>query len=289
MKLLLLMATLTAIESKCIDGTTEDVSTLDSDYILRSYVRMDCTIKGFTKTPECSDGKCPDIAESPLKGLSSWGGKFKPRFYSMNSKTVEQQERVINEYIMNARLPDQEIPNAQASKWVSGAGAWSSDAGVWSSDAGVWILIDESFMISVDAGDRLSTFSVQKGGNMKEAAKRSCTINEMIKDLFQKAEGPFMWNDHVGIGLTCPSIWGTEYEFGVLARFPNLSKLPTFPHILETRNLQKKDTGGLQDGTIHLFNADSNIQMFSNSLESLIQIEKGLENGQGIKDLLSLW
>uniref|UniRef100_A0A8C5QJD8 Creatine kinase M-type n=1 Tax=Leptobrachium leishanense TaxID=445787 RepID=A0A8C5QJD8_9ANUR len=245
---------------------SQDVSNLDSDYILGSYVTTDCTIKGFTN----------QIAGSPLEGLSSWTGDYKPRFYSLNGKTEKEQQIFINELFKYDELPDQGLPDCQISFWFPGPG--------------VWINRDKSFLLWTDGGKRVSITSTQKGGNMKEVLKRFYIGQLMTEELFKKPEQPLTWNDNLGEGLTCSSRLGTKFEVGVNTRFPNLRNQPSFPHILKTQNLQKKDTEGLCShiiyGTIdRLFSLE--FQEILTKFESLIQMEKKLENGEGIKDLPS--
>uniref|UniRef100_A0A8C5WHN1 Creatine kinase M-type n=1 Tax=Leptobrachium leishanense TaxID=445787 RepID=A0A8C5WHN1_9ANUR len=209
-------------------------------------------------------------------GLSSWTGDYKPRFYSLNGKTEKEQQIFINELFKYDELPDQGLPDCQISFWFPGPG--------------VWINRDKSFLLWTDGGKRVSITSTQKGGNMKEVLKRFYIGQLMTEELFKKPEQPLTWNDNLGEGLTCSSRLGTKFEVGVNTRFPNLRNQPSFPHILKTQNLQKKDTEGLCShiiyGTIdRLFSLE--FQEILTKFESLIQMEKKLENGEGIKDLPS--
>ena len=53
----------------------------------------------------------------------------------------------------------------------------------------------------------------------------------------------FMWNQHLGFILTCPSNLGTGLRAGVHVKLPNLSKDKRFPDILQKLRLQKRGTG----------------------------------------------
>lgn len=53
----------------------------------------------------------------------------------------------------------------------------------------------------------------------------------------------FMWNEHLGYILTCPSNLGTGMRAGVHVKIPLLSKHPKFDSMLDAMRLQKRGTG----------------------------------------------
>jgi len=61
--------------------------------------------------------------------------------------------------------------------------------------------------------------------------------------LFFSSGHEFMWNEHLGFILTCPSNLGTGLRAGVHVKLPNLSKDERFESILEKLRLQKRGTG----------------------------------------------
>lgn len=64
-----------------------------------------------------------------------------------------------------------------------------------------------------------------------------------IEEIFKKAGHPFMWNEHLGYVLTCPSNLGTGLRGGVHVKLAHLSKHPKFEEILGRLRLQKRGTG----------------------------------------------
>lgn len=64
-----------------------------------------------------------------------------------------------------------------------------------------------------------------------------------IEEIFKKAGHPFMWNQHLGYVLTCPSNLGTGLRGGVHVKLAHLSKHPKFEEILNRLRLQKRGTG----------------------------------------------
>lgn len=64
-----------------------------------------------------------------------------------------------------------------------------------------------------------------------------------IEEIFKKHNHGFMWNEHLGYILTCPSNLGTGLRGGVHVKLPKLSTQPKFEEILTRLRLQKRGTG----------------------------------------------
>lgn len=64
-----------------------------------------------------------------------------------------------------------------------------------------------------------------------------------IESLFKERGHEFMWNEHLGYVLTCPSNLGTGLRAGVHVKLPNLSKNAKFEEVLKKLRLQKRGTG----------------------------------------------
>ena len=61
-----------------------------------------------------------------------------------------------------------------------------------------------------------------------------------------KQEGyEYMWNQHLGYILTCPSNLGTGMRAGVYVKLPLLSKDSRFDALLVYMRLQKRGTGNI--------------------------------------------
>lgn len=68
-----------------------------------------------------------------------------------------------------------------------------------------------------------------------------------IEALFKERGHEFMWNEHLGYVLTCPSNLGTGLRAGVHVKLPNLSKHEKFGEALKRLRLQKRGTGKQTD------------------------------------------
>ena len=95
---------------------------------------------------------------------------------------------------------------------------------------------------------------------MKRVFERFCRgLQEVEKHIQGNGHG-FMWNQHLGYILTCPSNLGTGLRAGVHVKLPKLSQDKRFDSILEAYRLQKRGTGGVDTaatgGTYDISNSD---------------------------------
>lgn len=121
---------------------------------------------------------------------------------------------------------------------------------------------------------------MEKGGNMRRVFTRFCEGLKKVENAIESNGSRFMWNEHLGFILTCPSNLGTGLRGGVhlKVRFfrcgqnhvvhvhccslqiPHMAKHPKFSDILKTMRLQKRGTGGVDtastDGTFDISNSD---------------------------------
>ena len=119
-----------------------------------------------------------------------------------------------------------------------------------------------------------------------------------VEQLIKGAGHSFMWSEHLGFILTCPSNLGTGLRGGVHLKIPELSKdEERLNSILKKFRLQKRGTGGVDTasvgGTFDISNADrlgksevEQVQAVIDGVQLLIEMEKRLEKGESIDDLI---
>ena len=66
-----------------------------------------------------------------------------------------------------------------------------------------------------------------------------------VESLIKEQGHGFMWNEHLGYVLTCPSNLGTGLRAGVHIKLPKLCMDKRFAGILKALRLQKRGTGGV--------------------------------------------
>ena len=132
---------------------------------------------------------------------------------------------------------------------------------------------------------------------MSAVFNRFCEGLKKVEDAIKKQGHEFMWNEHLGYVLTCPSNLGTGLRGGVHIKLPKLSADKRFPSILIALRLQKRGTGGVdtaaKGGVFDISNLDrlgtsevEQVQCVVNGVKLLIEMEKALEGGKSIDDML---
>ena len=102
----------------------------------------------------------------------------------------------------------------------------------------------KSFLVWVNEEDHLRVISMQKDSNIREVFRRFCEGLQKFEEAMKKDGHDFMWNEHLGYVLTCPSNLGTGLRGGVHIKIPNLSKdEKKLDDILGKLRLQKRGTG----------------------------------------------
>merc|ERR550534_3298355 len=95
---------------------------------------------------------------------------------------------------------------------------------------------------------------------MMRVFERWCEGLRMFEETIRRDGHEFMWNEHHGFILTCPSNLGTGMRAGVHVKLPLLGEKPEFKQILENLRLQKRGAGGVDaeavDGLFDISNAD---------------------------------
>merc|ERR550532_3578468 len=79
-------------------------------------------------------------------------------------------------------------------------------------------------LVWVNEEDHLRVISMQKGGNIKEVFRRFCQGLTKFEEAMKVKGNGFMFNDHLGYVLTCPSNLGTGLRAGVHIKIPHLAK-----------------------------------------------------------------
>ncbi|NXR06739.1 KCRB kinase, partial [Semnornis frantzii] len=257
------------------------VLTLDLYKKLRDRV----TPSGFTLDDVIQTGYLWSKRKSDfLSALGSLEGDLKGKYYALRNMTdAEQQQLIDDHFLFDKPVSPLLLASGMARDWPDARGIWHND--------------NKTFLVWINEEDHLRVISMQKGGNMKEVFTRFCTGLTQIETLFKSKNHEFMWNSHLGYILTCPSNLGTGLRAGVHIKLPNLGKHEKFGEVLKRLRLQKRGTGGVDTaavgGVFDVSNADrlgfsevELVQMVVDGVKLLIEMEKRLEKGQSIDDLI---
>ena len=87
----------------------------------------------------------------------------------------------------------------------------------WPEARGIWHNKDKNFLVWVNEEDHIRVISMETSGNMRKVFNRFCTGLAQFEHNVKNNGNEFMWNDHLGFVLTCPSNLGncgfTPYFF----------------------------------------------------------------------------
>lgn len=254
---------------------------LDEKYVLSSRVRTGRSIRGLSLPPHCSRAERRKVEEISCTALDKLSGELKGKYYPLAKMTEAEQEQLIEDhFLFDKPVSPLLLASGMARDWPDARGIWHNDK--------------KNFLVWINEEDHLRVISMEKGGNMSGVFSRWCKGLKEIETHMKTLGSEYMWSEHLGYILTCPSNLGTGVRAGVHLRIPKLSEHPKFNEILKKLRLQKRGTGGVDTaatgGTFDISNADrlgfsevELVQMVIDGVEFMIDCEKKLEAGESIE------
>lgn len=268
-----------------LDHTKITGGDFDEKYVLSSRVRTGRSIKGISLPPHCSRGERRLVEKVVTDALGGLTGEFKGKYYPLSKMTEKEQNQLIEDHFLFDK------PVSPLLTCAGMARDWPDARGIWHNDK-------KNFLVWINEEDHTRVISMEKGGNMRGVFQRFCEGLQKVEDAMKAKGHSYMWNEHLGYILTCPSNLGTGLRAGVHVKIPKLSKdEKKLDEILDKLRLQKRGTGGVDTasvgGTYDISNSDrlgfSEVQLVQwviNGVNLLIEMEKKLEKGQSIDDLV---
>ena len=257
---------------------------LDPNYVLSSRVRTGRSIRPLPLPPYCNRHERHEVERILVTALGSLGGKLKGKYFPLTGMSEKHQEQLIADHF----LFDKPV-----SPLLTSAGM----ARDWPDARGIWHNNEKTFLVWINEEDHARVISMEKGGNMRAVFERFCDGLAKVEASVKKQGYDFMWNDHLGYILTCPSNLGTGIRAGVHVKLPKIAEHEKFNTILKALRLQKRGTGGVdtaaEGGIFDISNLDrlgfsevELVQQVVDGVKLLVQMEKKLETGECIKDLM---
>ncbi|XP_057303984.1 creatine kinase, testis isozyme-like [Hydractinia symbiolongicarpus] len=257
---------------------------LDSNYVFSCRVRTGRSIRGFCLPPHCNRAERRAVEKITVDALAKLTEDFKGKYYPLVTMTEEEQDQLINDHFLFDK------PVSPLLTCAGMARDWPDARGIWHNEA-------KNFLVWVNEEDHTRMISMETGGNMAAVFKRFCDGINKVESLIKSDGYEFMWNEHLGYVLTCPSNLGTGLRGGVHVKLVNMAKHPKFDEILDILRLQKRGTGGVdtaaEGGVFDISNADrlgfSEVELVQGVIDGvslLIEMEKRLEKGEQIDDLI---
>ena len=257
---------------------------LDAKYVLSSRVRTGRSIRGLCLPPFNSRAERREVEKIVTTALNSLGGEFQGKYYPLNNMTEEEQQQLIDDhFLFDKPVSPLLLASRMARDWPDARGIWHNE--------------EKNFLVWINEEDHTRVISMEKGGNMKRVFTRFCDGLNKVEGCIKEANHSFMWNEHLGYILTCPSNLGTGLRAGVHVKLPLLSADERFADILKSLRLQKRGTGGVDTdsvgGIFDISNTDrlgssevELVQKVIDGVKLLVEMEKALEEGKTIDELI---
>jgi len=248
----------------------------DENFVRSSRVRTGRSIRGLGLPTHCTRAERREVERVLSAAAGKLTGDLKGTYQSLKDMTDEAIEKLIEEHL----LYDKPV-----SPLLISAGMGRD----WPDGRGVFLSEDKRLVIWVNEEDHARIISMQTDSNMNTVWSRFCrAINDVEK--IMKGDGfEYMYSEHLGYILTCPSNLGTGIRAGVHIKIPLLSKRDEFKDILAKLRLQKRGTGGVDsgagndDGWFDISNNDrlgfserDLVQQVCNGVNLFIKMEKAL-------------
>ena len=257
---------------------------LDPKYVLSCRVRTGRSIRGYCLPPHCNRAERRNVETIVTDALSKLDGEFKGTYFPLKKMTDKEQEQLINDHFLFDK------PVSPLLTCAGMARDWPDARGIWHNEA-------KNFLVWINEEDHSRVIAMEKSGNMNAVFKRFCDGLNKVEELIKGSGKQFMWNEHLGYVLTCPSNLGTGLRAGVHVKLVNMSKHDQFDDVLTRLRLQKRGTGGVdtaaEGGIFDISNADrigysevELVQMLVDGVKLLIEMEKKLEAGEKVEGMI---
>jgi len=258
---------------------------LDPNYVLSCRVRSGRSIKGLALPTWCTRAERKEVEKIMTNSLSQLTGEFKGAYYPLATMTDAEQDQLIADHFLFDKPVSPLLTSAgMARDWPEARGIWHND--------------NKDLLVWVNEEDHVRIISMERSGNMTAVFKRFCDGCNEIEERVKAQGYGFMWSEHLGFILTCPSNLGTGLRAGVHVKLPLLSKEETrFQSLLDEMRLQKRGTGGVDtmddSGIFDISNLDrlghseyELVQAVVNGVKILVNLEKALEKGISIDEAI---
>jgi len=267
-----------------LDFTKLKNAKFDEKYVLSSRVRTGRSIKGLAMPPFCTRAERREVERIIASCAEKLSGQLSGYYQSLPDMTEAQHEKLIDEHLMYDKpVSPLLIAGGMGRDWPDGRGVYLNNA--------------KTFILWVNEEDHLRIVSMEKGGDIYGVFKRFCEGCNEVERVVKQEGYEYMWSQHLGYILACPSNLGTGIRAGVHIKIPHLSKHKEFEGILKKLRLQKRGTGGVdtaaQGGIFDISNADrlgyselELVQRVVDGVNLFVEMEKRLERGRSIASLM---
>jgi creatine kinase len=109
---------------------------------------------------------------------------------------------------------------------------------------------EKKLFVWLNEEDHMRIVSMQKGDNIVEVVERFIFACNQVQTVLKSKGYDFMWNQHLGYILTCPSNLGTGLRAGAMMQIPYLSSKPYFKDLVRAMELQARGGRGVDSAAV---------------------------------------
>jgi creatine kinase len=253
-------------------------------YVKSCRIRTGRGVKGFCLPPSINRAERREVERIIVDALGGLSGDLAGQYYPLPKMTKEQEEQLIKDHFLFQKPTGHLMVNSTAVR------DWPDARGIWHNN-------EKTFLIWINEEDQCRIISMDLGGNLKKTFERFCRGLKEIEGLMKQKGHEWSWSERLGFICTCPSNLGTGLRASVHVQLHKLCKDPRFDDIILGFRLQKRGTGGEHTEAVDDVYDISNrarlkkserefVQLLIDGVEKLIEMEKRLEEGKSIDDLI---
>jgi creatine kinase len=256
----------------------------DNKYVKSCRIRTGRSVKGFCLPPSICRAERREVERILVEAVNGLKGDLAGKYYPLKSMTPDEEKQLIADHFLFQKPTGHLMVNSGAVR-------------DWPDARGIWHNLEKTFLIWINEEDQCRVISMQQGGDLKGTFARFSRGLKEIEGLMKQHNTEFAWSERLGFICTCPSNLGTGMRCSVHLQLHKLSKHPKFDDIIVGFHLQKRGTGGEHTDAVDDVYDISNrarlkkserefVQLVIDGVNKLIEIEKRLEEGKPIDDLL---
>jgi len=247
-------------------------------------VRTGRGVKGMCFPPAMSRAERREVERLLVEALAGLGGDLAGTYYPLSGMDKDVEQRLIEDHFLFQK------PNGHLMVNSNSVRDWPDARGIWHNN-------DKTFLVWVNEEDHCRVISMQKDGNLKAVFQRFCRALTEVENCMKAVGSGFMLHPRLGYLCACPSNLGTGLRASVHLQLHKLSKDARFDDIVLGLQLQHRGTGGEHTAAVDDVYDISNrarlqkselefLQLLVNGVEKLIAMEKKLEAGESIDDMI---
>lgn len=267
-----------------LDSTKLVGGKFDEKYVKSCRIRTGRSVKGFALPPSITRAERREVERIVVEALSGLSGDLAGKYYPLTKMTKEEESQLIADHFLFQKPTGHLMVNSGAVR------DWPDARGIWHNN-------EKTFLIWLNEEDQVRIISMQKGGDVTATFERFGRGLKEIEGLMKKKGHEWSWSERLGFLCTCPSNIGTGMRASVHIQLHKLSKDPRFEDIILGLRLQKRGTAGEHTEAVDDIYDISNrarlkkserefVQLLIDGIHKLIDMEKRLEEGKSIDDLI---